>query len=160
MIDEPSVNILRILVAGSSELDRRLRMTSKVIHELRKRQIEHSFIVAGPAPDAFLRDSNPDQYFPELLPDETARLILSCSLCLETGRDEPVTPLAALCETAGMPVLVHASALMPISSHRFIVNEYSADAFVDAIMRRPLWTAKPGSFHAIANAATEAFPVD
>lgn len=132
----PRAQRLRVLFAGGAASDRRLRMTSKVIAEARARGIGCELIVVGPVPPDWSRAVAPEQQFGDLTAQETFNLVRAARCVLECG-DGPETPteLALIATAAGVPVVVHRSSAIAALRPDCVVavDEWSADAFVDAI---------------------------
>lgn len=132
----PRPSRLRVLVAGGNTSDRRLRMTSKVIGEARGRNRPCEMLLAGVVPSDWPRAANPQQQFGELTPQETLRLVRASRCVLECGDElEAPTELALIALAAGVPVIAHRSSVITVRrpESAIAVDEWNADAFVDAI---------------------------
>jgi len=152
---------IRILVAGSRQNDRRMRMTVKIGQEIRRRRLQLRLIVAGSLPDELDRVSFADEYFPLLTSVETARLILTCSLFLDTvPADESRTAFSVICQAAGMPILAHATSPVEGRTDLLSVREWSADAFIEAIETAPLWTPCKDAIRTIIGSLDETTAFD
>lgn len=136
---------LRVLFAGGSSNDRRLRMTAKAIGEARQRNVPSEVVATGTLPAEWNRAVLPDHQFAELTPDEVLRLVRSSSCLLECGDDsEMPTALALIAAAVGTPVIVHRASVLATQRSEAVVavEEWSADAFVEALTR-PLRDVAP-----------------
>ncbi|HVT43049.1 MAG TPA: hypothetical protein VMT00_01545 [Thermoanaerobaculia bacterium] len=132
----PPIERMRIAFSGGTG-DRRLRMTMKTIAELKRRAIPVETICVGEAGIAAIAAG---YEFPELRAGELTSLLLTSTLFLEPILEgEGETGLAHLAAALGVPLVTHASASPCLLAHppAIAVEEWSGDAFADAIAMRP-----------------------
>ncbi|MGA7615625.1 MAG: hypothetical protein WBX15_10655, partial [Thermoanaerobaculia bacterium] len=123
------------LVAGGMAVTRRLRMTAKVLDELRRRKFAFDLVVFGDLPEALRGSAGRREILPELDASELANAITSSSLILETvDADEAPSPLAFVARDVGVALAIHQSHPLATVASAIGVTEWSADGFVDAII--------------------------
>ena len=123
----------RVLFYGETSPGRRSRMTTKVIVEMRRRRFSFSAIAYGAAEEG-VRGMTPDELHELLGPSEFAALFTSANCVLEASDQiDALSGAFVVAADLGIPTVCHrdVSALSPSSIQ---VDEWSADAFAEAIM--------------------------
>jgi len=141
---KPPLDVPRLFLRGDGGASRRLRMSSKVIAELRRRHWPFELVVLGEIPDEMTRAALPDEIHPLVSAIELARLFSSVSAVLETAdRREELSPAFAVGTSLGVPTFVHRDAVPAGNTSCLTVEEWSADAFADALSSHDLRTRLP-----------------
>lgn len=121
----------RVLFLGAPEFNRRLRMTARVITELRRRGWPFTAVAQGPLPEEMLRMAAPDEWHESVTDAELRRLMANSVVLLESADQKTeVSAQSGLAATIGLPVVTHRDS--EAGAHR--VDEWSADAFADAVV--------------------------
>lgn len=133
----------RVLFWGHLAGGRRVRMCTKVIAELRRRRRHFLAICYGPVGEEAMRLAPPDELHEDLTAPELLRLFQTSSAILEpVDRDDLRSPAGALGLALGIPTICHRDAALPGCVS---VDEWSADAFADAIVNLEPVTSRGAS---------------
>src|SRR5687767_219668 len=118
----------RVLFLGAAEFNRRLRMTARVITELRRRGWAFTAVAQGRLPEEMLRMAPPDEWYESVTDAELRRLMATSAVLLESvDQKNEVSGESTLAATIGLPVVTHRDS--DSGAHR--VSEWSTDAFAD-----------------------------
>lgn len=128
--------ISRVLVVVNGSQSRRDRMIARVEEELARRKWLHSLVCIADSLKQ-LNGLEPSEVYERPEASELAALIATSSLMLETVEgSDPVSAVACLAASVGVPVVTHASSHLgqqgPGETRR--VNEWSPDAFADEVI--------------------------
>lgn len=124
----------RLLFHGEASSGRRVRMTTKVIAEMRRRRFSFRAVWYGPFADDLIRGVSPDELHESLLPPEFAELFSSATCILEASDQiEMLSSAFAIGWGLGIPTVCHRDVAM-LSPSCIPVDEWSADAFAEAVM--------------------------
>jgi hypothetical protein len=138
--DVPPPHGRRVLIAGGGA-ERRVRMSLRVIEELRRRRIQFTSLWFGELPGEMSRNAAPDEVFQELRAGELLRLIGSAGLLLEcSDGGDPPTILARAAAAAPRSIVAHRGAGLPAWR---VVDEWSSDAFAEAVAEALAAGAEP-----------------
>lgn len=143
---KPSLDVPRVLLRGDTTLSRRLRMSSKVIVELRRRGWPFELAAYGDVPDELMRASPPDEIHHAVSVIELTRLVGTVSAILETAdRELELSPAFAIGSSLGLPTFLHRDAAPAVAGPAcLMVEEWSGDAFADAVTSADLRSTFPG----------------
>jgi hypothetical protein len=125
----------RLLFWADDPAGRRTRMTVKVIAELRRRGRSVTAVSFGSISDELIRIAAPDEVHEDLDAAEFSSMFCCSTAILETcDHPEMCSPALTIARCIGIPAISHREAGLHADVN---VDEWSADAFADAIQSLP-----------------------
>lgn len=143
----------RLLFWAGDSTGRRTRMTVKVLAELRRRGLGFVAVSFGSLGEDLIRIAAPHEVHEDLDPDDFRGIFCSSSAILETC-DQPgmCSPALTIARCIGIPAITHREASVPAD---VTVDEWSADAFADAVQSLSRVTARPPDDSLLRQAAAD-----
>ncbi|HUO83918.1 MAG TPA: hypothetical protein VM534_02290 [Thermoanaerobaculia bacterium] len=147
MEDRAGSSIPRVLFRGGS--GRRLRMSLKVVAELRSRSWPFLAICHGEPDAESLSIAEPDEVHPRLSAAEWAAVLLSSAAILETSDQFETPSLEGIAgRDLGLPTIAHEASPIIREGEGFLVtSRWAPDAFADLLMSGALVVREPSDVH-------------